>query len=153
MKNFKPRISRMSADDPEKLVHRELSRSIVGAAMQVLNTLKPGLNEKAYENAMVIELQKRGHKTEQQRRFDVFYQGIWVDTLVPDLIVDGLVIVDPKVVTDFNETHQAQMIGYLAITSLQLAMLLNFKHADLRWKRVVRQVSHSGETDQFDAVL
>lgn len=153
MKNVKPRISRMGADDPEKLVHRDLSRSIVGAAMQVLNTLKPGLNEKAYENAMVIELQKRGHKTEQQRRFDVFYEGIWVDTLVPDLIVDGLVIVDPKVVTDFNDTHLAQMMGYMAITSLQLAILLNFKHADLRWKRVVRQVVYMSETDQPDFVL
>lgn len=106
--------------------------------MQVLNTLRPGLNEKAYENAMVIELKKRGHAIEQQRRFDVFYEGIWVDTLVPDLIVDGLVIVDPKVVTEFNETHVAQMMGYLAITNLQLALLINFKHADLRWKRVVR---------------
>lgn len=143
----------MGADDSEKLVHRDLSRSIVGAAMQVLNTLKPGPNEKAYENAMVVELQKRGHKTEQQRRFDVFYEGIWVDALVPDLIVDGLVIVDPKVVTDFNETHLAQMIGCLATTNLRLALLLNFKHADLRWKRVVRQVSHIGETDQPDAVL
>jgi len=106
--------------------------------MTVLNTLKPGLNEKAYENPMVIEMQKRGHKIEQQRRFDVFYDGILVDTLVPDLIVDGLVIVDPKVVEAFNDTHLAQMMGYLAITRLKLALLINFKHADLRWKRVVR---------------
>lgn len=128
----------MNTDGPEKLMHRELSRSVVGAAMKVLNTLKPGLNEKAHENAMVIELRKRGHTTEQQRRFDVFYEGVWVDTLVPDLIVDGLVIVDPKVVTDFNDTHVAQMMGCLSITNLQLALLINFKHADLRWKRVVR---------------
>lgn len=128
----------MNTDNPEKLKHRELSRSVVGAAMKVLNTLKPGLNEKAYENAMVVELQKRGHIIEQQRRFDVFYEGVWVDTLVPDLIVDGLVIVDPKVVTDFNDTHVAQMMGYLSITNLRLALLINFKHVDLRWKRVVR---------------
>jgi hypothetical protein len=30
------------------------------------------------------------------------------------------------------------MIGYLAITNLRLALLLNFKHIDLRWKRIVR---------------
>ena len=131
-------MARIDTDDSEKLIHRELSRSILGAAMTVLNTLKPGLNEKAYENAMVIEMQKRGHKIEQQRRFDVFYDGILVDTLVPDLIVDGLVIVDPKVVEAFNDTHLAQMMGYLAITHLKLALLINFKHADLRWKRVVR---------------
>ena len=122
----------------DKVIHRELSESIIGAAMRVLNTLKPGLSEKAYENALVIELTKRGHKVQQQRRFDVLYEGILVDTLVPDLIVDDAVIADPKVVSEFNDTHIAQMIGYLAITDLRLALLLNFKHKDLRWKRVVR---------------
>jgi GxxExxY protein len=106
--------------------------------MAVLNALKPGLNEKAYENALVIELRKRGHQVEQQRRFDVLYDGLVVDTLVPDVIVDGKLVVDPKVVEDFTDTHVAQMIGYLAITKLELAMLVNFKHAQLAWKRVAR---------------
>jgi GxxExxY protein len=61
-----------------------------------------------------------------------------VDTLIPDMIVDSLVSVDPKVAEDFNATHLAQMQGYLAITGLRRALLLNFKHAELRWKRVVR---------------
>jgi len=100
--------------------------------------LKPGLDEKAYENALVIELRKRGHKIDQQKRFEVFYEGQVVDTLVPDLIVDDLVVADPKVADDFSPTHLAKMIGYLAITQLRLALLLNFKHADLRWRRVVR---------------
>lgn len=122
----------------DRIIHAELSESIIGSAMKVLNTLKPGLDEKAYENALVIELRKRGHKVDQQRRFDVLYEGQIVDTLVPDLIVDDLVVVDPKVSEEFTQTHLAQMIGYLAITKLSLALLLNFKHADLRWKRVVR---------------
>ena len=128
--------------NPEPILYRELSESIIGAAMQVLNTLKPGLNEKAYENALVIELKKRGHTVEQQRRFDVLYDGQLVDTLVPDLLVDGLVVVDPKVASAFTETHLAQMMGYLAITDFRLALLINFKFADLRWKRVVRYISN-----------
>ncbi len=103
----------------DKILHHELSESIIGAAMKVLNTLKPGLDEKAYENALVIELRKRGHRIEQQKQFDVHYEGIVVDTLIPDLIVDDLVIADPKVTEDFTPTHTAQMIGYLAITQLR----------------------------------
>lgn len=122
----------------QDVLHPELSHSILGAAMKVLNTLKPGLNEKAYENALVIELKMRGHRIDQQRRYDVFYEGHLVDILVPDLLVDELVVVDPKVVSEFSDTHTAQMMGYLAITGLNLAILLNFKHADLRHKRVVR---------------
>ena len=122
----------------DKIIHRELSEAIIGAGMTVLSTLRPGLNEKTYENALVIELRKRGHRVEQQRRFDVRYDGVVVDTLVPDLLVDDLAIVDPKVAEAFTDTHIAQMMGYLTITELRLALLLNFKFADLRWKRVVR---------------
>ena len=124
--------------DMPELIHQELSESIIGAAMKVLNSLRPGLDEKLYENALVIELRKRGHRVEQQRQFPVHYDGQLIGTLIPDLIVDELVIVDPKVVTAFNDTHLAQMLGYLNITQLNLALLINFKHAKLDWKRVVR---------------
>ena len=128
----------MDTDDSVEYPHRELSHAIIGAAMKVLNTLKPGLDEKLYENALVIELRKRGHKVDQQKQHPVFYDGQEIGKLVPDLIVDDAVIVDPKVVTAFNETHIAQMIGYLAITGLRLALLLNFKNAKLEVKRVAR---------------
>ena len=121
-----------------ELIHKELSGEIIGAAIAVLNELRPGLDEKLYENALVLELQERGHAAEQQKRFPVHYKGHLIGTLVPDLIVDGLVVADAKVVAAFNDNHVAQMLGYLAITGLNLAILLNFKHAKLEWKRVVR---------------
>lgn len=107
--------------------------------MKVLNALKPGLDEKVYENALVVELRKQGCLVDQQKAFPVHYEGVLVGKLVPDLIVDGVVIVDPKIVKVFTESHFAQMIGYLAITELELALLINFKHAKLEWKRVVRE--------------
>ena len=118
--------------------HEELTHEIIGAAMAVLNELKPGLDEKLYENALIIELQERAHSVDQQRQYPVFYHGHLIGKLVPDLIVDCLVVVDPKVVTAFNDTHVAQMLGYLNITGLEVALLLNFKEAKLQWKRVVR---------------
>lgn len=105
--------------------------------MTVLNALRPGLCEKIYENALAIELRNRGHKVEQQRKFRVHYNGLLVGELIPDLIVDEKVIADPKVVSAFNDVHFAQMIGYLQITGLKLALLLNFKSAKLEWKRIV----------------
>ena len=123
----------------QKLIHEELSKDIIGAAMEVLNELRPGLDEKLYENALVIELERRGHKVSQQENFSVHYKGQFIGRLIPDLIVDDLVIVDPKVVTAFNDNHTAQMVGYLAKTELNLAILINFKHAKLQWKRVVRE--------------
>lgn len=119
--------------------HKELSGQIIGAAMEVLNELKPGLDEKLYERAMVIELRTRGHTVEVQRAYPVYFRQQLIGKLLPDLIVDNTVIVDPKVVPAFNEAHVAQMIGYLNITGLELALFLNFKNSRLDWKRVIRQ--------------
>jgi GxxExxY protein len=120
------------------MLHEELTADVIGAAIAVLREPKPGLDEKLYENALVLELIARGHAVEQQHSFSVYYRGHFIGRLIPDLIVDQKVIVDPKVVACFNETHVAQMLGYLNITGLRLAMLLNFEEARLDWKRIVR---------------
>jgi GxxExxY protein len=135
---IEPQIAPMTTDGSADGVHRELSHAIIGAAMKVLNELKPGLDEKLYERALVMELRATGHQVEQQKCFPVFYREQQIGMLVPDLLVDGLVVVDPKVVESFNESHVAQMLGYLAISHLQLALLLNFKFARLQTKRIVR---------------
>lgn len=122
-----------------KMIHEQLSGAIIGIAMEVLNELNPGLDEVLYERAMVIELRRRGYAVAVQESFPVFYRAELIGTLIPDLIVGNSVIADPKVVTAFTDTHIAQMIGYLNITGLELALLLNFKNARLEWKRVVRR--------------
>lgn len=117
--------------------HEETTKKIIGAAMTVLNELKPGLDEKLYERALKIELEMQGVTVEQQKRFDVSYRGETIGTLVPDLIVGGCVVVDAKLVSTFNDSHIAQRIGYLTITRLEVALLINFKHSKLEWKRIV----------------
>ncbi|HUT35778.1 MAG TPA: GxxExxY protein [Planctomycetota bacterium] len=130
----------------QALLHEKLTEEIIGSAMMVLNELKPGLDEKVYENALSVELRCRGHRVDQQKQFPVYYRGELVGTLIPDMIVDDLVIVDTKVALAFHETHMAQMIGYLSITNLNVALLLNFKRAKLDWKRIVREAPDPGSS-------
>jgi hypothetical protein len=110
---------------PIKAENVDLTQVVIGAAMKVLNNLRPGLDEKLYD-------------------------GQLIGVLVPDLIVDGRLIVDPKVVTDFSDSHVAQMLGYLNITGLKTALLLNFKYAKLGIKRVSNSNSNptSEHTDE-----
>ena len=131
----------------KEVLHSELSGIIIGVAMDVLNELRPGLDEKLYERAMVIALQARGYTVEVQPPYPVYFRRQLIGTLIPDLIVDRTIIVDPKVVTTFSETHVAQMIGYLNITGLEVALLVNFKNARLDWKRVVRQQRSDSPAD------
>ena len=73
------------------MIHEELSGKIIGAGMEVLNELKPGLDEKLYERAMIIELKLRGHDVSIQTSFPVYYRGELIGNLIPDLIVDHAV--------------------------------------------------------------
>ena len=57
------------------MIYEELSGKIIGAGMEVLNELKPGLDEKLYERAMIIELKRRGHDVSIQTSFPVYYRG------------------------------------------------------------------------------
>jgi GxxExxY protein len=117
-------------------MHQELTQRIIGAAMEVHCELRNGLDEKLYENALCIEFAEMGINFSQQQRFCVMYKKRLIGTLIPDLIVENLVIVDTKVVDEFNDEHLSQMIGYLKITGLKVELLLNFKHASLKIKRI-----------------
>lgn len=121
--------------DEESL--RDLTHRIIGAAMEVHNQLRPGQDERIYERALEVEFELRGIKFASQQQYPVLYKSVPIGTFIPDFVVEDTVIVDPKVVAEFNDAHIAQMLGYLAITQLPLALLLNFKTAKLEWKRII----------------
>ena len=116
---------------------KEESFAIIGAAIEVLNTLGHGLNEKPYENALVVECRLRGIPCEQQPRFPVDYKGCRVGEFVPDLILYGQIVVDTKTIDRITDNELGQMLNYLRITRLPLGLIINFKHARLEYKRVV----------------
>lgn len=118
------------------VLHKELSFEIVGAAMDVLNTLGHGLNEKVYENALVVELRLRGIQVDQQKRLNVMYKNIVVGEYIPDLLVGDNVIVDTKVIESVSDAEVGQVMNYLRIAKLQLAIILNFRRPKLEYRRV-----------------
>lgn len=117
-------------------LHSALTERIIGVAMEVHRELRNGLDEKLYENAMCIEFADLGIHFDQQMRFTVFYKKRPIGNLIPDLIVDNAVIVDAKVVDAFNDAHISQMLGYLNITGLKVGLLINFKQASIKVKRI-----------------
>ncbi len=104
----------------------EIATVVVDAAIEVHRTLGPGYVESIYEHAMAVELEMRGVPFARQAQFDVAYKSRFVGLAVVDMIVDGLVIVELKSVTNLLPLHLAQAISYLKATGLPLALLLNF---------------------------
>ena len=120
-----------------KLFYEELTGKIISAAIALHRELKPGLDEKIYERALCIELAEQGIGFEQQPRYDVLYKVRYLGHLTPDLVVENKIIVDPKCVDSFSLANEAHMLGYLNITGLSVALLLNFKVWPLGKKRIL----------------
>ena len=120
-----------------KLLLKAETEQIIGASFNVLNEIGPGLNEKLYENSLVVEFKLRQICFDQQRRFEVQYKGEFVGEFVPDLIAFGSIIVDTKVIAAITEHERGQMLNYLRITRLRVGLIINFKHPRLQWERVV----------------
>ena len=119
------------------LIYPTESYQIVGCAMEVLNELGPGLLEKPYENALVVEFQLRNIPYSQQAQFPIVYKGVEVGTHIPDLIVFEKIVVDPKTVEAITDEHRAIMLSYLRVTGCKLGIYLNFRRPKLEVVRIV----------------
>jgi GxxExxY protein len=120
-----------------KLLLRAETEKIIGFAFEVLNEMGHGLNQKIYENSLVVLFRQNGITFDQQRRFPVLFRGVEAGLFVPDLIAFGSVIVDAKVIERITDHERGQMLNYLRITKLPVGLILNFKHARLEWERIV----------------
>src|SRR5689334_12245757 len=120
-----------------KLLLNAETEKLIGFAFEILNEVGHGLNEKIYENSLVVLFKQHGIAFDQQRKFPVFFRGVEVGEFVPDLIAFGSVIVDTKVIDRITDHERGQMLNYLRITKLRVGLILNFKHARLEWERVV----------------
>lgn len=104
----------------------EIARAVIGAAIEVHRHLGPGHIETMYERALAIELDVRGISYERQVSTELAYKGILVGEFRVDLVVGGAVIVELKAVESLSATHVKQVLSYLKLTGLELALLLNF---------------------------
>lgn len=119
-----------------KLVHSELTHSILGAAMEVLNGIGHGFHEKPYENALVVEFGLRGIPFRQQPSFDITYKDRKVGVFIPDLVARDEVVVDAKTVERITDHERGQMMNYLRITGCKVGLILNFSKPRLEWERI-----------------
>jgi GxxExxY protein len=110
---------------------------VIGAAYEVANELGCGFLEKVYERAMLKEIATRGLTVRAQVMFPVAYKGQSVGDYVADIVVADQLIVELKCVDQFSSVHMAQCINYLKASGIRLALLINFQHAKVKWKRIV----------------
>ena len=128
----------MNTDKETKLLYSEESGEILSCSFEVLNSIGHGLHEKIYENALVVEFGLRNIPYSQQSEYSVLYKTVPVGKYVPDLITHEKIVVDTKTIEKITEHERGKMLNYLQITGLKVGMIINFKHAELKWLHVLR---------------
>ena len=103
-----------------------ITEIIIGCAYEVHNRLGSGFLEKVYENAMRIELEKKGLKTLQQEPITVWYEGQIVGDYQADLWVEDRIIVELKAILSLHKDHELQLVNYLTATKVDSGLLINF---------------------------
>ena len=119
------------------LIYKDESFKIVGCAMEVINILGHGFNEKVYERAMAVELGLQNINFLQQNKFNVDYKEHVVGEYIPDLVIFDKIIVELKTIEKITDHERGQVINYLKATKFKLGMIINFKHSKLEWERIV----------------
>ena len=104
----------------------DLTKRIIGCAIEVHRALGPGLQERTDENAMAIELRAHDLPFDRQVSVPVAYKGEWVGDYRPDLIVNDAVIVEIKSVERGDPLFEAQVLAYLKASGKRVGLLINF---------------------------
>jgi GxxExxY protein len=111
----------------------EITQKIIGCAIQVHKSLGPGLLESAYEECLSYELIKNGLNIKRQQPTPVVYKEIKLECGYRiDILVENSVVVELKVVDEFNPVHEAQILTYMKFSNKSLGLLINFNVTILR---------------------
>lgn len=121
----------------DKILYKEESFNIVGAAIEVHKVLGCGFTEPVYQDAFEQELKMRKIPYEREKVFNINYKGSVLDkTFRVDFVCYNKIIVELKAVTQLADEHFAQVYNYLKVTNMKLGILLNFGEKSLDSRRI-----------------
>lgn len=118
IKKFPPK-NQSQQDDP-------LTRKIIACAIEVHKKLGPGLLEKLYKEAMIVELEINKLKVEKNVKIPVDYKGKMIGEYFIDLLVEDTVILELKSVERHDSVFEAQILSYMKLTNKKVGLLINF---------------------------
>jgi GxxExxY protein len=110
----------------------ELTYKIIGCAIEVNKHLGPGLLESLYENCFIHELNLRGLHHQSQKNIPLSYKGLHLDALLRyDVLVEDIIIVELKSVSEFEPIHKAIMLTYMKLLGKPKGITINFNSINI----------------------
>jgi GxxExxY protein len=124
----------------------QITRRVIGAAIEVHKPLGPGLLESAYQACLAFELRERGFQVEEQKPLPVVYKHVKLDCgYRMDLLVENAIVVEIKAIEQLAPIHEAQLLSYLRLSGKSVGLLIDFHVRILKngLKRIVNEFPDS----------
>jgi GxxExxY protein len=121
----------------------EISKYVIGAAIEVHKYPGPGLLESVYQQCMVRELRLKSIDVKTELLLKGEYKGLDSDIdYRMDMLVADKVVVELKVVESLLPVHRAQLLSYMKLSGIKLGLLINFNEAVVKngIKRIVNRL-------------
>ena len=117
--------------------YSDLTHKIIGCAMEVHKQLGNGFQEVIYQRALAIEMNDAGISFEREKEMPIYYKGQQIGTRRVDFLVEGVVSVELKGLTQLEDVHLAQAINYLEAYHIEVGLLINFGAKSLEFRRLI----------------
>ena len=122
------------------MTENEISKIVIGFAIEVHKALGPGLLENTYQECLYYKLKKEGLKVEKEKPMPVIFEEVRLECGYRiDLLVEDKVVIELKSVEILNDVHVAQTLTYMKLGGYKLGLLINFNVPLLKYgvRRVV----------------
>ncbi len=116
--------------------YQDITRKVIGCAMEVHSKLGNGFQEVVYQRALAIELKNQGLSFQREFEMTIYYKGVEVGKRRIDFFVEEKVMVELKAISKLENVHLAQAKNYLEAYNLEVGLLINFGDVSLGFKRV-----------------
>ena len=111
----------------------ELSRQVIGCAIEVRRNLGPGLLESTYRQCLACELSHADIAFQMEVPLPVRYKETQLDCGYRiDLLVSGDLIVEIKSNETLLPIHHAQILTYMRLAKIPIGLLINFNVTKLQ---------------------
>ena len=115
------------SNQPRRVEFDELSKTVIGCALEVHRHLGPGLLESTYEQCLAAELSEAGIPFRLQAELPVNYKKKRIDCGYRiDVFVNDALIVELKSVDRLLPIHEAQLLTYMKLANIRTGLLINF---------------------------
>ncbi|MFT5618458.1 MAG: GxxExxY protein, partial [Arenicella sp.] len=121
---------------PEQYKYGEITKKVIGSAMEVHGYLKSGFQELIYQRSLVIEFEQRKIEFAREVEIPIFYKGHQVGMRRVDFLVEEKIPVEIKAVKELEDVHLAQGMNYLEAFNMEVGLLINFGARSLQFKRL-----------------